>query len=260
MSTSTQPQISGGLLLLGLLLVAGCGSTTAASEPVSPSEGLDTLPRGAPTAIQPGAPGSASRAVDASDPLLRAPHPHTEADVRFMQNMIHHHMQALEMSRFVPDRTGNRSIRLLADRIDRSQMDEIRLMQRWLAEREEEVPGPPLHGEHEGPVEHDADARHDAHGPHHAGERGDPPLMAGMLTPEQLQRLAEARGEEFDRLFLEFMIFHHDGAIQMVEELFASPGSGQGSEIFQFASHVDADQRIEIGRMERMLQQMQARR
>lgn len=189
--------------------------------------------------------------MEAGDPSLRVHFAHTEAEVRFMQNMIHHHLQALEMSGLVPDRTENPSIRLLADRIDRSQMDEIRMMQRWLAERGEEVPR--VDHPHGGHADHAATREHHVHPPH-----ADPhdPLMAGMLTPQQLEELADARGAEFDRLFLEYMIFHHEGAIQMVQELFATPGSGQDSEIFRFASHVESDQSMEIARMARMLRRL----
>jgi uncharacterized protein (DUF305 family) len=166
-----------------------------------------------------------------------APRPgHTEADVRFMQAMLVHHAQALEMTGLVPERTEREDIRLLARRIEVSQVDEIAQMQSWLEARGEAVPNvSPTGGHHH----------------HHHGHHGHD--MPGMLTPEQLARLAQATGDEFDRLFLEFMIFHHEGAILMVEELFATEGAGQESEIFQFASHVDSDQRIEIARMRRML-------
>lgn len=156
--------------------------------------------------------------------------PHTEADVRFMQGMIPHHAQALEMSALVEERTDNRDIRLLAKRIDISQRDEIGLMGRWLQARGEEVPGEHAH--------------------HMMGDHG---LMPGMLTPAQMAQLREARGPDFDRLFLEFMISHHEGALFMVRELFSSPGAGQETEISTFASHVDADQHIEIQRMRQML-------
>jgi len=156
--------------------------------------------------------------------------PHTEADIRFMQGMIPHHAQALDMSALVEERTANRDIRLLARRIEISQKDEIALMGRWLRERGAEVPG-----EHA----------------HHM--MGDHALMPGMLTAADMERLAAARGKDFDRLFLEYMIKHHEGALTMVRALFASPGAGQETDIYTFASHVDADQMIEIERMGRML-------
>jgi uncharacterized protein (DUF305 family) len=124
-------------------------------------------------------------------------------------------------------------MRLLARRIEISQADEIEMMREWLAGRGEAVPG-----------------AHDHHA--HAAT-----LMPGMLTPEEMGRLAAAAGVEFDRLFLEFMIKHHGGALVMVEELFAQPGAGQEPEIFAFASDVDADQRMEIERMAAMLKELQ---
>ena len=146
------------------------------------------------------------------------------ADVLFMQQMIPHHRQALEMTALVTDRTDNRDIHLIAQRIEVSQNDEIAMMQQWLKS----------HGED---VEH-----------HHGGH-----LMPGMLTPEEMSRLENARGGEFDRLFLEFMISHHEGALTMVGELFAAPGAAENSVIFRFASDVDADQRAEIRRMQSLL-------
>lgn len=150
-----------------------------------------------------------------------------------MQGMIGHHAQALEMTRLLASRTDREEMRLLARRIELSQADEIRMMQEWLQARGEEVPS------------------------EHAHHGQGAPLMPGMLTPEEMGRLAAARGAEFDRLFLEFMIKHHDGAIVMVEALFATPGAGQESEIFAFASDVDADQRMEIDRMGAMLKELQ---
>jgi len=185
-----------------------------------------------PRTVQPGAPGVDSRVVPSSPTL---PVPHTGADVSFMQGMIPHHQQALEMTALVPSRSAREDVRLLALRIELSQHDEILLMQNWLRDRDEEVPGSDPHAGHAG------------HGAAHAE------LMPGMLTPEDMQRLASATGAEFDRLFLEAMIRHHEGAIVMVQELFASPGAARGSEIFQFAADVEADQGIEIARMRSML-------
>lgn len=166
---------------------------------------------------------AADRAVDLSQVQ------HTEADVRFMQGMIGHHSQALEMSALLPSRTGREEMKLLAKRIEVSQADEITMMQEWLKARGQDVPGPHAHHMH------------------------GATLMPGMLTPEEMTRLANAQGSEFDRLFLEFMIKHHQGALSMVRELFSTPGAGQEAEIFAFASDVDADQRMEIDRMIGML-------
>ena len=185
--------------------------------------------------------------------------PYHSADVRFMQDMIHHHAQALILARMVDDRTERRDLRLLAQRIDRSQDDEIRIMTRWLDERGEEVPEVRLydplaegHGGH-GDHDHGHHAHHHTHHDDHAHH--DHSDMAGMLSDEELDRLAASHGSEFERLFLQFMIFHHEGALIMVEDLFATPGAGQESDIFQFASHVDSDQRMEIARMLRLLRE-----
>lgn len=148
-----------------------------------------------------------------------------------MQGMIGHHAQAVEMTSLLTSRTTNDAMRKLARRIDVSQADEITMMQRWLEARGQEIPGPHAH--------------------HMAGAT----LMPGMLTQTEMDRLAAATGTGFDRLFLEGMIKHHEGALVMVQELFATPGAGQESEIFAFASDVDADQRMEIDRMRGMLKE-----
>ena len=156
-----------------------------------------------------------------------------EADIRFMQGMIPHHSQALVMTALVPERTQRRDVLLLAERIEVAQGDEIRWMQRWLQD----------HGGSKAMMG-EGQAHHGAH---------DHTLMPGMLTTEQLAQLAAASGPEFDRLFLEFMIQHHEGALVMVDELFTSPGAAQASEVYRFASDIDADQRADILRMRSML-------
>ena len=158
------------------------------------------------------------------------------ADVEFMRGMIGHHAQALEMAALVPSRTANRSIHLLAQRIEISQEDEIRLMQNWLKDRGQTVP--------------DANAS----GHQHMGEHMM--LMPGMLTPEQMAQLAGAKGAPFDRLFLQLMIQHHQGALTMVKTLFDSPGAAQETDTFRYVSDVDTDQRIEIERMRKLLASM----
>jgi len=183
----------------------------------------------APAIVQPGAPGTASRVVSPESAADLSKVGYTAADVKFMQGMIHHHAQALDMVALVADHTSRDDMRKLAQRIEISQADEIKMMQRWLEARGQEVPGPHAH--------------------HMAGA----PLMPGMLTPDEMAQLAAAKGPEFDRLFLEGMIKHHGGALTMVQELFATPGAGQESEMFAFASDVDADQRMEIDRMQGML-------
>lgn len=179
--------------------------------------------------VQPGAPGQAGRALSpAEQAQLASPPAHTAADTRFMQRMIAHHAQALEMTALVPDRAESREVSLLAQRIETSQRDEIGQMQRWLTERGEQVPGP--HAHHAG---------HDA-------------VMPGMLTPDQLSRLGRARGAEFDRLFLDLMIRHHNGALTMVEQLYAA-GGGLEPASDRFAREVNADQAIEIKSMRELL-------
>jgi uncharacterized protein (DUF305 family) len=177
------------------------------------------------------APGQAQAAGAPGMPV------HSEADARFMQDMIVHHAQAVEMTALVPERTEREDVRRLAARIEISQQDELELMERWLESRDEPVP----------------DAREAAgHSHHHPSiEHG---LMHGLQDAEAMARLRESTGAEFDRLFLEAMIRHHEGALVMVAELLATDGAGQEAEIFQFASHVESDQRIEIERMRQMLE------
>ncbi|MDH3227897.1 MAG: serine hydrolase [Thermoleophilia bacterium] len=196
-------------------------------------EALDLVPAAAPgpPLIQPGAPGAPSRTVDPRDIAALARPSATEADTRFMQGMIPHHAQALEMTALAADRAGSDAVRAMALRMQISQRDEIALIEQWLRGR-----------------------GLDAHASH-TGGNGNGMLMPGMLTPEQMSALAGARGEAFDMLFLELMIRHHEGAITMVEQLFGTSGAGQVSEIFQFASEVESDQRMEIDRMQRLLMQ-----
>ncbi len=172
---------------------------------------------------------------------------HTDADTKFMQGMIHHHAQAVAMAALVPTRSARQDLAMLAQRIDVSQVDEIEWMRTWLRDRGEMVPA--------APKAPDALAGHDAG--HAAGaERASAALMPGMLSASAMAALERASGAAFDRLFLDGMIRHHEGAIVMVAQLFATPGAGQESMIFGFASDVDADQRAEIGRMRRLLASM----
>lgn len=163
----------------------------------------------------------------------------TEADVRFMTAMIAHHAQALVMSRLAPTNGASPSMQILAARIINAQRDEIRTIQGWLRDRGQPVPEVHL----EGPTIMVHGADHTMH-------------AAGMLTPDQIQQLERARGPEFDRLFLTYMIQHHRGAVSMVRELFATDGAGQDEEVFKFAADVEADQSSEIARMERMLEEL----
>ena len=160
--------------------------------------------------------------------------PFTAADVHFMQGMIHHHAQAVVMAGWAQTHGARPDVKTLAQRIDVAQRDEMAFMQRWLRERHQEAPDP---------LEH-----------YQMGMSMSPSeLMPGMLTDEQMKQLDAARGPEFDRLFLTDMIQHHQGAITMVDQLFASPGAGQELYVFRFASDVNADQTTEIERMRLML-------
>ncbi len=175
--------------------------------------------------------------LTASARAQRKPPPYTPADVQFLAGMIGHHAQAIQMAGWAPSHGASASVRVLCERIVVAQNDEIAFAQRWLRE----------HGEYEPP----ADPRgHIMQGMDH------PMLMPGMLTPQQMAQLDSARGPEFDRLFLTFMIQHHQGAITMVEQLLAVPGAAQDGPVFRFASDVNADQTTEINRMNLMLQDL----
>ena len=192
-----------------------------------------TPPQSKPIIVQPGAPGEASRVIGAAQASDLSRGQYTGADIKFMQGMIGHHAQAVEMVALVPQRTASDAVRKLAQRIDVSQQDEMNMMREWLLARGQQIPDPRAH--------------------HMMGTT----LMPGMLTTEEMDRLAASKGAEFDRLFLEGMIKHHSGAISMVHDLFATDGAGQTPEIFSYASDVDADQRMEIDRMESMLKELQ---
>lgn len=174
-------------------------------------------------------PGAAEATTSSAE--IQGPR-HTDADVRFVQGMLAHHGQALVMTALVEERTDTRSLRLLSERIEVSQRDEIQQMVQWLRARGAEVPN--------------WEGGHGSHSAHHAG-------MPGILSEAQLARLSAASGAEFDRLFLEFMIEHHRGALTMVDALLATPASGQEVDIFRIASEIAADQAAEIQRMQRLL-------
>jgi uncharacterized protein (DUF305 family) len=196
--------------------------------------------RDAPVIVQPGAPGQPTRILPPSTTGVLPPI--SRKDIEFMQGMIMHHAQAVEMTDLIEARTTNRNIRVLGARISRAQEDEINFMKRWLAVRGEsaEMPASHNHGGH-------------AHGRHTPPQQH---LMPGMLSDAQMKALRGAKGAEFDRLFLEGMIQHHDGALVMVKELFESPGSGQDPELFNFATDVDTSQRAEIKIMQNLLEKL----
>jgi uncharacterized protein (DUF305 family) len=171
---------------------------------------------------------------------------YTAADVQFMQGMIAHHAQALAMTALLPARTSREVMRLLARRIEVSQNDEIGLMQRWLERRHEAVPA--LDAHHVATMQTNA-----MPGMNMGSVATSSMMMPGMLTPEQLAQLANTTGAEFERLFLQDMIRHHEGALVMVHDLMGTNGAAQEPEVFQFASDIDADQRAEIIRMRALL-------
>jgi len=167
-----------------------------------------------------------------------ARYPYTTADIRFMSGMIAHHAQAIVMAGWAPSHGASASVRTLCERIINAQQDEIVTMQRWLRDRRQPVP--------------EADTTTMAMTMPMPGG-GHEMLMPGMLTDAQMQQLNQARGPEFDRLFLTFMIQHHRGAVSMVRQLFGSYGAAQDEIVFKLASDINVDQTTEIARMERML-------
>ncbi len=214
------------LSLLALGLSACGGSTSPSVQPTPESE---------PIIVPPVAKSSQAMIEKARADSIR--NPYTAADIHFMSAMIGHHSQAITMSRLAPTHGASPAIRRLAERIINAQQDEIVTMQHWLADRNQPVPearGGPMKMEMNG-MEHEM-------------------LMPGMLTEDQMRELASARGPAFDRLFLTYMIQHHQGAVSMVSTLFGSYGAGQDEIVFKFASDVNVDQTTEIARMEKMLE------
>jgi uncharacterized protein (DUF305 family) len=187
----------------------------------------------APVVVQPGAPGKPSKPLPPSTKGTLPPR--SRADVEFMQGMIMHHSQAVEMTALIASHTENKDLRSLGARISSSQSDEIKFMQRWLAARGEAVSMAP-------PGMPGMDMAHEPMA-----------LMPGMLTPEQMETLRKAKGAEFDRLFLTGMIQHHNGALIMVKDLFDTAGAGQDADLFNFATDADNTQRAEIKIMQTML-------
>ena len=180
--------------------------------------------------ILPGAPGENVQELSADEAIEIANTSHSPDDVLFMQDMIPHHNQAVQMAALVADRTNRQELLDVAGRIDASQVDEIEFMKQWLSERGEDVPDPTEH-----------DAMHTSH------------TMAGMASPAQMAELAQVEGTDFDRLFLQLMIAHHEGAVKMVEELLEQPGSAYDPVLFEFTNDVTNDQTSEIERMNAML-------
>jgi uncharacterized protein (DUF305 family) len=219
--------VTAAIALLGLLISAGASSGIT---PLARAEQRDRTP----AVVQPGAPGEPSKTLP---PSTRATlPPRSQADVEFMQGMIMHHAQAVEMTALIPSHTENKDLRLLGAKMSSSQSDEIKFMKQWLTAR-----GEPVSMAMPGMPEMDRSGRAMA-------------LMPGMLTPEQMDALRKATGAEFDRLFLSGMIQHHNGALTMVDDLFHTAGAGQVGDVFDFATDVDNGQRAEIRIMESMLE------
>jgi uncharacterized protein (DUF305 family) len=217
----------GSVLLCGTLIAVGAGYFSFPARAQQPDSAST------PVIVQPGAPGKPTKTLP---PSTRGTPPQwSQADVRFMQGMIMHHSQAVEMTALIPSHTENKDLQTLGARISRSQSDEIKFMRRWLAARGEPIsmamPGMP---------------DMDRSGP-------SMPLMPGMLTPGQMDALRNAKGPEFDKLFLLGMIQHHNGALIIVKDLFDTPGAGQDADVFNFATDVDSGQRAEIRIMQSML-------
>jgi uncharacterized protein (DUF305 family) len=207
-------------LLLVVLAGAACASGSGAQQKSPPV---------------PTTPATAARSSDTSANGQR----YTAADINFMNGMISHHAQALVMAGWAASHGASPSVQTLADRITNAQKDEIATMQKWLRDRQQPVPDANPHG-----------MTMNMNGMTHEM------LMPGMLTEAQLKQLDAARGKEFDRLFLTFMIQHHKGAVTMVNDLFATYGAAQDVTVFKMASDVSADQTTEIERMEKMLASM----
>jgi uncharacterized protein (DUF305 family) len=231
-STDRERRVSSGLkaavlfILPAVTVSAGLFSSAAYAGQAQPAP---------PNVVEPGAPGAPTKTLPPSTtgsaPQL------SRADVEFMQGMIMHHSQAVEMTALIPSHTGNKAVRSIGERISVSQSDEMKFMRRWLEARGQPtslaMPGMP-----------DMDMSGKAM-----------PLMPGMLTPQQMDALRQATGAEFDRLFLTGMIQHHGGALVMVKDLFDTPGAGQDAELFDFATEVDNGQRAEIRIMQNMLKE-----
>ncbi len=205
--------------LLALFVVAACAT---GSSPEHQKSAQPAIAAGTRTSV--------------TDTSVNAQHAYTAADIQFMGGMIAHHAQAIVMARWAPSHGASASVQTLAARIINAQQDEIAAMRKWLIDRHQPVPQAGAHGmmmkmngvEHEMP-------------------------MPGMLTESQLKELDQARGKEFDRLFLTFMIQHHRGAVTMVQDLFNTYGAAQDIAVYKLASDVNADQTTEIERMQRML-------
>jgi uncharacterized protein (DUF305 family) len=219
-----------GSIALCAALLAVCAPSDFLASPLLAQQ-KDSSP---PVVVQPGAPGKPSKTLPPSTKGTLPPR--SPADVEFMQGMIMHHQQAVEMTALIPSHTENKHLQSLGAKISSSQSSEIRFMQGWLAARGEPI-------------------SMSMHGMPDMDRSGRPmPLMPGMLTPEQIADLRKSKGAEFDHLFLAGMIQHHNGALTMVKDLFDTAGAGQDADLFNFATDADNTQRAEIKIMETMLE------
>jgi uncharacterized protein (DUF305 family) len=221
-------------IVLCLVIIAAQSPTCFSSLQVWAQQAGSSAP---PVVVQPGAPGQPTRQLPSSTRATLPPR--SPKDVEFMQKMIMHHAQAVEMTALIESHTENKELRLLGARISQSQSDEMKFMKRWLEVRgePEQPPMPAMQGM-------------DMPGHDMSGHQM---LMPGMLTPKQMDDLRKAKGAEFDYLFLTGMIQHHNGALTMVKDLFDTAGAGQDAELFNFATDVDSGQRAEIKIMQTML-------
>jgi len=225
------PALRAGVSVAFVLCASACLPQTSAPSQV------------APAIVQPGAPGTGNKTLTKDAATAgEAPKPPSKADVDFMQGMIMHHNQAVEMTELLKTRTKDPGILEIGKKIDVSQTDEMRWMKQWLVDRGFPISAEPMGG---------MDMK-DMKGMDMAM-----PMMPGMLTPAQMDALRKASGPDFDHLFLTGMIQHHTGALQMVKDLFANPGAGQDPQLFDFASDVDNTQQAEIDIMRHMLKERQ---
>lgn len=223
-------------VLVGASAFAGLAALRVSAQQAVPAK---------PALVQPGAPGKPTKVLP---PTTRGElPPASPADVQFMQGMIMHHAQAVEMTALIDSHTENKELRTLGARISRSQSDEIKFMKRWLASRGQKEEMSDMH---------DMKNMSEMHHNHMNMKMSHDPmaLMPGMLTAEQMDALRKAKGDEFDYLFLKGMIQHHGGALTMVKDLFDTAGAGQDAELFNFTTDVDSGQRAEIRIMQNMLE------
>ena len=215
-------------------VLAACSSTPAARPTAQPTPATAAVSQSAAVVPTPAGPAPASAVAQARADSARLPY--TKADIDFMSGMIHHHAQAIVMAKMAPSHGASESVQTLCARIINAQQDEIRTMQNWLRDRGQPVPDATPGGMmmNMGGMEHEM-------------------LMPGMLSEAQMKELDAARGQDFERLFMKYMIQHHTGATKMVQDLFNTYGAAQDELTFKLASDINVDQTTEIARMQRML-------